>query len=125
MSTVELKLTEGQINNAIAIAIAEAFTPEKKDSLIRDIIRQHLTIKQDHYSKDTLFSHSVNKVIGVMVKEELDKQVEALRPEVEEMVKEVFGGKVKINIIEQLKYSLKKVALDNISVSVTVGKDDY
>lgn len=123
MSTIKLDLTEGQVNNAIAVAIAEAFSQESKDKLIRDIIRGHLSQKADSWNKETMFSRAVGEALREMVKTQIDKEVESLRPTVEEMVKETFSGNIKTSIIEQLKYSLQKVALDNISVSISVGKD--
>lgn len=125
MSTaIKLEITEGQINNAIAVALAESFTPEKKDAMFRDIIRNHLSMKDDRYGKETLFSKTVNNQLHETVRDELNRLVEGIKPEVEEMVREKFGSSIKLDILNQIKYQLNNIVLNNIKVSVSLGKDD-
>lgn len=124
MSTVELKLTEGQIQNAIAVAIAEAFTPERRDELVRDAIRAHLTIKSSSYDKETLFSTAVNKQLREMVGAELEKEVQSMRPELEALVKKYFHQNIRAEILGSIETQLATALTKNIQVGVYY-KDSY
>lgn len=124
MSTVELKLTEGQIQNAIAVAIAEAFTPERRDELVRDAIRAHLTVKSNSYDKETLFSSAVNRQLREMVAAELEKEVQAMRPELEALVKKYFHQNVQAEILGTIEKQLVEGLTKNIQVAVYY-KDNY
>ncbi|MCA9817086.1 MAG: hypothetical protein KC652_18375 [Cyanobacteria bacterium HKST-UBA01] len=118
MSTVELKLTEGQIQNAIAVAISESFTPERRDELLRDAIRAHLTVKASSYDKETLFSATVNKQLREMVGTELEKEVQKMRPELEALVKKYFHQNIQSDILCSIEKQLAEDLTKNIKVNV-------
>lgn len=118
MSTVKLEITEGQIQNAIAVALAEAFTPEKKDVLLRDLIRAHLTTKKGPYDKETLLSETVNTHIKLIVKDQLEKDLQAMRPEVEVLVSKFFGSTVKPQITENLEKAISAAVSKDLQISI-------
>lgn len=118
MSSVKLEITEGQIQNAIAVALAESFTDEKRDALLRDIIRAHLNTKKDNYSRETLLSETVNKFVREVVAVELAKHIEGMRPEIEAIIAKFFGEGVKPQIQEKLEEALSRAITKDLQVSI-------
>ena len=122
MSTsLKLEITEGQIQNAIAVALADSFSPEKKDALIRDIVRAHMNFKENSYDKETLLSKIVGTIVRDIAKKTLESELENMNPEIEQIVREILGDRFKINILDSLKYQLNRIVLDNLKISVSLG----
>lgn len=120
MKSTELKLdlSEGDINNAIAVALAEAFTPQKRDELLRDLIRAMLTQKVSNYGKETFLSQAVQSRIKGMVENQLSAFVERLRPDVDLLVEEALGPQFKANVLDGVKSGLSRILLENVRVDV-------
>ena len=118
MSSVKLEITEGQIQNAIAVAIAESFTEDKRDALLRDVIRAHLTTKKDSYSRETLLSETVNKFVREVTTEELAKHVAKMRPEIEAIIAKFFGEGIKPQIEEKLEAALSRAITKDLQVNI-------
>lgn len=115
---VKLQLEEGQIINAIAVVIAEAFSPERRDALIRDILRSHLAMPADRYGKETMFSATVNKALQGMVEEQLKVEVEGLRPDVECIVSEYFGSSLREGLVKQIEKAITEGFAKGINIAV-------
>lgn len=127
MSNTSLKLdiSEGQIQNAIAVALAEALPPERKESMIRDIVRAHLQFKENSYDKETLLAKRIGAAIREIATDELKNVVELMRPDIEKTIRAQLGDNFKTDIIEQLERALKSITLQQLQVSVCVKTDDY
>jgi len=121
---LELEIPEGQINNAIAVALAESFGGEKRDALIRDIIRAHLAHKENSYDKETLLSKRVGQLIRNMTQESFEAEVEKWRPEVDAVVREHLGSQFKTNVFEALRNALTGVVIRNLVLSGEFNADD-
>lgn len=125
MSTsLKLEISEGQIQNAIAVALAESLPPEKRDALVRDVVRAHLTLKTNSYDKETLLSKALGDALRGMAKQALDVELEAMRPKVDALVQEIFGDKFQGDVLDQLKTQLSQVAIKNLKVSVDIFNGD-
>lgn len=121
--SIKIDLTEGQIQNAIAVALAESFSPEKKDQLIRDIVRAHLTQKANAYDRETLLSKSVGDAVRNMASGALASEIEKLRPRINEVVSGFLGEGVRINIVDQVKSAIQRMVISNLKVSVSAEAD--
>ncbi len=123
MPDFKFEIGEAQIQNAIAIGIAESFSPEKKDVIIRDIVRAHLSVKENSYSKQTLLSRIVGEQIRRMAEEVLSQEIEKSRPAIENTVREALGPGFQDSICNQLKAGLVNRKVRNISVNVEMEED--
>ena len=121
---LKLEIGEGQIQNAIAVALADAFSPEKKDALIRDIVRAHLSVKKDSYSRDTLLSAQVGDLIRKVAQEEMVIRVQEMKPEIQKRVRKVLGKQFEESVYLQLEQSLKNIKIVDMSISVTPDFED-
>ena len=124
MADLKLDIGEGQIQNAIAVAIAESFTGEKRDALLRDIIRAHISYKQNSYDKETLLSKTIGNMVREIAQEAIKKQVDKARPAIEKMVIEHLGPGFEQSICTQLRDGLAYRKVQGISVSVRVSEDE-
>ena len=125
MSTeLKLEIGEGQIQNAIAVALVDAFSPEKKDALIRDIVRAHLSAKKDSYSRDTLLSAQIGDLIRKVAQEEIVSRVQEMKPEIVKRVRKVLGKQFEESVYLTLEKSLKNIKIVDMSISVTPEFDD-
>jgi len=120
---IKIDLTEAQINNAIAIAIAEAFTGEARDAMLRDLIRGHLAYKADRYGSETLIQKVLNETLKAQVDKSLREHLETLRPEVDALVKKMLGKNYRANILDQLQNSLSRLCLSSIYIEAKAGYD--
>ena len=121
---LKLEIGEGQIQNAIAVALTDAFSPEKKDALIRDIVRAHLSVKKDNYSRDTLLSAQIGDLIRKVAQEEMVTRVQEMKPEIQKRVRKVLGKQFEESVYLQLEQSLKNIKIVDMSISVTPDFED-
>jgi len=124
MSEIKLEIGEGQIQNAIAVALAESFSPENKASIIRDVVRAHLNHKENTYDKETILSKVVGKhvrdVAMVQVKERLDE----MKPDIQKIVKDSLGKQFSESVFMQLRQALSRVVVSGISLNVNLEEHD-
>lgn len=119
-TSLKLEISEGQIQNAIAVALAESFTSEKKEAMVRDIVRAHLQHRENSYDKETLLAKRVGALMRQVAEEVLKAEVETLRPDIEKAIREKLGPQFRLNLIEQVQSALSKVVLSSLRVSVHV-----
>ena len=124
MSDLKLEIGEAQIQNAIAVALAESFSGEKRDALLRDIIRAHLSSKANSYDKETLLSKTVGDMVRKYAQEAVLAEVEKAKPQIEAMVQSVLGPGFADDVCRQLEYGLSRKKVEGIAVSVTMREDD-
>lgn len=120
-SQLKLQIGEAEIQNAIAVALAEALSPERKDAMIRDIVRAHLTVKDGIYGRETV----LGKTIGNLLRIEAEKQVreifeDKVAPRVRGIVLDALGPAWVDAICTQLKTAIAKRMVTGITVDVTV-----
>jgi hypothetical protein len=124
MSTeLKLEIGEAQIQNAIAVALAESFSPERKDRLIKDIVRAHLNVKQNSYDRETLLNQQVGNTIREMARVEVGNLVETWRPKVNEIVAKALGPSFQDALFERLKDALQSIRVDTTSIRVQFDQD--
>jgi hypothetical protein len=123
MPDLKLDIGEGQIANAIAVALAESFSGEKRDALLRDIIRAHMSAKENNYSKETLLNQTVGNKIRTMAREAMEAQIETLRPRIAEIVRQQMGPEFEATVCAQLMAGLSRRKIEGITVSVTMAED--
>ena len=117
-SKIDLRIPEGEIKNAIAIAIAESFTQEKKDALIRDVIRGHLSQRKDSYSRSTLLDECVGSLIRKIAEEELVVVLETMRPQIKNSISKYLGVSFKDSLCSQVEEALKHTIIYGLKISV-------
>lgn len=101
---LSVELAEGTITNAIAVAIVEAFSPERQQQIIQDVVRAHLNAKPDLYSKETFLSSAVGDGIRTMATAHVRELLNGWRPDIEAAVADVFGESApKEDLIEDFK----------------------
>lgn len=123
MSDLKLEIGEAQIQNAIAVAVAESFSGEKRDALLRDIIRAHLSAKENSYDKETLLNKRVGSMIRTYAGECLEAELQALKPKIAEIVNKHLGPGFEEEVCSQLIKGLTYRKVTGISVSVSVAED--
>lgn len=114
---IDINITEGMIANAIAVAIADAFSPEKKEQVLRDIVRAHLSYKANSWDRETLLSKTIGEAIRNQASEAVKEAVASMADDVKRIVAEVFGPKAKADILRQLETSLRALVVGNISLT--------
>jgi hypothetical protein len=124
MHDIKLDIGEAQIQNAIAVAIAETFTGEKRDALLRDIIRAHLSHKESSYDKETLLSKQVGGMVRQIAMECVKKEVDHVRPAIERVVKELLGPGFEESVCDQLREGMARRKVEGVTVSIRVADDD-
>lgn len=124
MTALKLDISEGQVANAIAVALAESFGPARRDALMRDVIRAHLSAKANSYDRETLLSKTVGDMVRGMASEAVREKVETWRPEVEAIVGSALGDTFKGAALAQLQAAMQRVVLSNLSINVTATFDD-
>ena len=117
-------IPEGLLINAIAVALAQAFTPERKDQLIRDVVRAHLTVKRNAYDKNTILDDQVGALIRQIASEKLREEVESLRPAIEAEIVKALGPNFKTSIVSQVASALQRISFNNLSVQITSRPND-
>lgn len=123
MPDLKLDIGEGQIANAIAVAMAESFSGEKRDALLRDIIRAHLSAKESLYDKETLLNKCVGQMVRNIAKEMLEAEVQNLRPKIKEIVHTVLGPGFEEEVCRQLESGLSHRRVEGITVSIKMAED--
>ena len=116
-----LKLPEGVLTNAIAVAISTALDDMTRAKVIEDVVRAHLSVKQNSYDRETLLSAQVGNAIRSMAKKALEERLEVLRPEVDNAVKNALGPNFDDEVMDQLKAALSQIVLGSIQINVKVG----
>lgn len=116
MAQIKLDIGEAQIQNTIAIAIAESFSPEHNAQLIRDIVRAHLSIKEGTYDKETLLSKSVGKIIREIALDEVGKLLNEQDEAVRKIVRETLGKPFVESVLSQLKTSISNKVIANVRI---------
>lgn len=124
MTALKLDISEGQVANAIAVALAESFGPDRRDALMRDVIRAHLSVKANSYDRETLLSKTVGDLVRGMAAEAVKAKVETWRPDVERIVGSAMGDNFKEVALNQLSAAMQRVVLSNLSISVAATFDD-
>lgn len=124
MPGMSMDIPEGVIRDAIAVAIAEALSPERRDGIIRDVVRAHLSAKVSDYSKDTLLGKAVGDAVRAMTLDALMPVLGSLRPDVERIVTRSLGPAFAASVVAQVEAALKQVIVDSLSVNVTLGRSE-
>lgn len=120
MATLNVEVSEGQITNAIAVALAESFSPERKDALVRDIVRAHLSQKESSYDKETLFSKRVGAIVRQIAEEQIKAVFEQMRPDIEAVIASELGPQFKTRVVDQVRYACSRIALENLRISASI-----
>lgn len=125
MSSVKLdvNVSETDIQNAIAVSIAEAFPPEKRDQLLRDIVRAHLSLKQNPYDKETILSAAVGSQIRKIASDKMNEIVAGWRDEVGEIVEKAIGGQYKDSVMLQLQRSLSNITVRGLVLEASIAPE--
>lgn len=121
-SKIDLRIPEGEIKNAIAVAISESFTGEKKDALIRDVIRGHLSVKTDTWGRETIIDKCVGNLIRTIAEEELVKVLEEMRPKIKKSIAQYLGVGFSDSLCEQIEKALKNTIVYGFKISVDTIK---
>ena len=124
MADFKFEIGEAQIQNAIAVAMAESFSQERKDQIIRDVVRAHLSRVEDRYDKETILEKSVGSLIRRIATEVLEEEIEKRRPVFYKVIQEILGPGFEENICTQLKNGLIARKVKDIHVSLQLEEDD-
>lgn len=122
---VSIDITEGEIRNAIAVALSEAFTDEKRDAMMRDVIRAHLQIKSDRYAKETLLSKTVGNMIRQTAEEEMRRIVDdEMQPSIKAIVQETMGEPFKEAVYLAVRKALVRITVSNLKVDFVLIEEE-
>lgn len=124
MNAIRMDLTEGQIQNAVAVALAEAFSPAQREALIRDIVRAHLSQKANSYDKETLLSKAVGSLIREIAEKAMREKVEEMAPRIREIVRGALGERFEQQVLDQLRYAIGRLAIANLSITASATFED-
>ncbi len=117
MPTASLGIPDGVIKDAIAVAIAEAFAPEKRDQIVRDIVRAHLEVKADGYSRETLLAKRVGDTIRTVAGEEVDRVIkEELAAKIRAATAEILGPQWQDSCVDSFRSALRTLTLNQLRV---------
>lgn len=118
MAAVNIELTEGQIRDAVAVALAEAFSDEQRQRLILDVVRAHLQARERDYDRETILAKRAGEMIREIAKEELSLQLETMRPRVRAALRTWMGKEWEDAILLNLTAELKKIIVRGVKVIV-------
>ena len=113
---INIDIPAAQITNAIAVGIAEAFSAEKRDALLRDIVRAHLSYREQPYDKETLLGKQVGRMVRDIAAEKVAEMVSAWKDEVAAIVAEELGPQFSETVFEQLRDCLRNLSIANLRV---------
>ena len=123
--SINLDISEGEIQNAIAVALAEAFGPSKRDALIRDVMRAHLSIKKNSYDRETLLSKVVGDQIRKYATTALEEIFESeMKDKIQSIVKAAMGDEFKESVYGQVKKSVSNAVVSGIRVTCDMDFDE-
>lgn len=122
--SVNLGLTEAQINNAIAVAVVEQMTPDRQEAMIRDVVRAHLQVKTSQWEKETLLSKVVGEYVRSVAVDEVKQRITALEPRIRELVRSALGQPFEDSVFRQLQSALASKVVASISITADLGELD-
>jgi uncharacterized protein with gpF-like domain len=115
---ITVDIAESEIRNAIAVAIAESFSSDKRDSLLRDIIRAHMQYKENSYDKETLLSKKIGNLVREIASAAVIARMEELRPEINAVVREKLDDRFAESIYTKLRTAISGKVIADISMVV-------
>ncbi len=124
---LKIEIGEGEIRNAIAIALSESFGPEKKEALIRNVIRAHLEMKNPNAnwgSRDqTILDAAVGDMLRKEAKDALIERLELMRPRIREIVRKHLGPQYEESLVAKFESAMKAtIRIENVSLHVEMEK---
>ena len=123
MAEIKFDIGEAQIQNAIAVAIAESFTPERNAQLVRDIVRAHLSYKENDYDKETLLNKVVGRLIRGIATSELEQMIKSQENNIREIVRDTLGEPFTTSVFNNLKAALAHKVVSNIQIRVDLDNE--
>ena len=114
MADFKVEIGEAEIRNAIAVAIAESFSPERQESLIRDIVRAHLQFKTGSYDKETLLGKVVGEQIRTIAVEEISKMMQENKEKFAVIVRNLLGETFVDSVCLQLEDAIKSITTNKL-----------
>lgn len=123
MAELKFQIGEAQIQNAIAVAIAESFSPERNAQVVRDVVRAHLNHKENSYDKETILSKTVGKIIREIAINEIQKIIQEQEPNIRNITRKTLGEQFTDSLLTQLKSQLSRKIISDISISATIEEE--
>ena len=118
MAEIKLDIGQAVLENAIAVAIAESFTPERREQIIKDVVRAHLTHKESSYDRETILSKLVGQSIREAAVAKTKELVEKMKPEVDKRVEKLLGPTFKAAVFAALDAALAHVVVSNMVIDI-------
>lgn len=123
MADLKIDIGEAQITNAIAVGIAESFSADKRDALLRDIVRAHLQYKRNSYDKETLLSGVIGEHVRAIATEKTVELIKGMSLEIGAVVERTLGPRFKESILTQLENSLAHRVISGVSVRFNIDEE--
>lgn len=119
-SKLVVELTDGQIKNAVAVAIAEALSPDRRDAILTDVIRTYLSEKKDSYSKETILDGAVRKAVLKMAEEVIEEKMVELSPRIKVIVASTLGPSFQDSVCDSVANGLNNLVMGNLKFDVRI-----
>lgn len=120
MAEIKFDISEVQIQNAIAVAIAESFSPDRNAQIVRDIVRAHLSYKENSYDKETILSKVVGTMIRTIAVDEVQKIIKEKEMEIRSIVRRTLGESFTDSVFIQLQASLSHKVISQIQITANL-----
>lgn len=126
MSDLKIEISHGELRNAIAVALVDAFSPEKRDAIIRNVVRAHLEMKSPNsgWGQDqTILDKAVGDMLRKEAEEMMIERLQEMRPRIKEIVRKHLGPQYEEALVAKFEAAMSStVRIAGLSLHVDMER---